>query len=132
VVRHQRRQLVGDRVRAPRPGLDLGFRTRRTWRSRVRDAHVATVVSMVASSSSVREGTARPEPRRSVFGVAWRIVKQTLGACFDYRVTGLAGEAAFFALLSLPPLIFGLAGSIGYVIGGFGDQAASDVKREIV
>lgn len=87
---------------------------------------------MVASSSSVREGTARPEPRRSVFGVAWRIVKQTLGACFDYRVTGLAGEAAFFALLSLPPLIFGLAGSIGYVIGGFGDDAVSDVKREIV
>ena len=33
-----------------------------------------------------------------------------------YRVTGLAAEAAFFAILSLPPLIFGLAGSIGYLV----------------
>lgn len=87
---------------------------------------------MVASSSSVRTDSSRPAPRRSFFGVAWRIIKQTLGACFDYRVTGLAGEAAFFALLSLPPLIFGLAGSIGYFIGGFGADAVAEVKREIV
>ncbi len=33
-----------------------------------------------------------------------------------YRVTGLAAEAAFFAILSLPPMIFGLAGTIGYVV----------------
>jgi membrane protein len=31
-----------------------------------------------------------------------------------YRVTGLAAEAAFFGVLSLPPLIFGLAGAIGF------------------
>ena len=40
----------------------------------------------------------------------------TVGTCFRNRVTGLAAEAAFFALLSLPPLLFGLAGSIGYVV----------------
>lgn len=55
---------------------------------------------------------------------------QTVGACLRYRVTGLAAEAAFFALLSLPPLIFGLAGAIGFVartfdvrtVVGFRDQ----------
>ena len=31
------------------------------------------------------------------------------------RVTGLAAEAAFFAVLSVPPLIFAMAGAIGYV-----------------
>ena len=45
----------------------------------------------------------------------WRVLAQTLAACLRYRVTGLAAEAAFFAILSLPPLIFGLAGSIGFI-----------------
>ena len=48
--------------------------------------------------------------------VAWKLLTATVGACFRYRVTGLAAEAAFFAILSLPPLIFGLAGSISYVV----------------
>ncbi|MEJ7707063.1 MAG: YihY/virulence factor BrkB family protein [Nocardioidaceae bacterium] len=47
---------------------------------------------------------------------AWRLITATVGACFRYRVTGLAAEAAFFAILSIPPLIFGLAGSITYVV----------------
>jgi membrane protein len=45
-------------------------------------------------------------------------------------VTGLAAEAAFFGVLSLPPLIFGLVGAIGFVtstldirtIAGFREQ----------
>jgi membrane protein len=45
-----------------------------------------------------------------------RLVTATVGASFRHRVTGLAAEAAFFAILSLPPLIFGLAGSIGFVV----------------
>lgn len=44
-----------------------------------------------------------------------RLVVSTTRICFRYRVTGLASEAGFFALLSLPPLILGLFGSIGYV-----------------
>ena len=50
---------------------------------------------------------------------AWRLVTSTVGACFRYRVTGLAAEAAFFAILSLPPLIFALAGSIGFFVDQF-------------
>ncbi|MGH3366119.1 MAG: YihY/virulence factor BrkB family protein [Nocardioidaceae bacterium] len=38
---------------------------------------------------------------------------------FRHRVTGLAAEAAFFAILSLPPLIFALAGSIGFFVDRF-------------
>ena len=48
--------------------------------------------------------------------VSWRLLTSTVGTCFRYRVTGLAAEAAFFAILSLPPLIFGLAGSIYFII----------------
>jgi len=49
----------------------------------------------------------------------WHVLAATIGACFRYRVTGLAAEAAFFAILSLPPLIFALAGSIGFFVDRF-------------
>jgi membrane protein len=46
----------------------------------------------------------------------WRVLTSTVGGCFRYRVTGLAAEAAFFAILSVPPLVFGLAGSISFIV----------------
>jgi len=48
-------------------------------------------------------------------GLVRRLVTRTVAGCLKYRVTGLAAEAAFFAILSLPPLVFGLAGAIGFV-----------------
>lgn len=55
-------------------------------------------------------------PRRRSWHRATRtLVGHTFSACLRYRVTGLAAEAAFFAVLSLPPLIFGLAGAVGFV-----------------
>ena len=62
----------------------------------------------------------------------WRLVVSTVSACLRNRVTGLAAEAAFFALLSLPPLIFGLAGSIGYVVQRFTDQRIGEFKSDVV
>lgn len=46
---------------------------------------------------------------------AWLLLKDTVNSCMEYRVTGLAAEAAFFTLLSLPPLLLGLIGLLGYV-----------------
>src|SRR3712207_4633142 len=62
----------------------------------------------------------------------WRLITSTVATCLRHRVTGLAAEAAFFALLSLPPLIFGLAGSIGYVVSTFTDQRIGAFKRDVV
>jgi len=56
----------------------------------------------------------------------------TVGTCFRNRVTGLAAEAAFFALLSLPPLLFGLAGSIGYVFRGFRASQVDEIRQSIL
>ncbi|SFG18362.1 membrane protein [Actinopolymorpha cephalotaxi] len=64
--------------------------------------------------------------------LAWRLVRGTVATCLRYRVTGLAAEGAFFAILSLPPLVFGLAGSVGYVVGGFGPHAINEVKGQLV
>jgi membrane protein len=48
-----------------------------------------------------------------------------------YRVTGLASEAGFFALLSLPPLLFGLFGGAGYVGRWLGPDTVAQVSRAI-
>ena len=56
---------------------------------------------------------------RRTWAVIWRLIVTTVGSCLRYRVTGLAAEAAFFAILSVPPLIFALAGAIGYVSDQF-------------
>jgi membrane protein len=92
-----------------------------------------------------RDSRARPVPgatavtprRPGVRRVTGRLVVSTVKSCFTYRVTGLAAEAAFFAILSLPPLVFALAGAIGYVaqrfdvrtISGFRDQVLALASR---
>jgi membrane protein len=59
----------------------------------------------------------------------WRLTRETVSTCLTYRVTGLAAEAGFFALLSLPPLILGLFGGVGYfghALGRNNVQALTD------
>lgn len=62
----------------------------------------------------------------------WRLTKETTAVCFRYRVTGLAAEAGFFALLSLPPLILGLVGAIGYFDDWLGQSTVRQVQQSIV
>lgn len=62
----------------------------------------------------------------------WRLVVTTVGSCLKYRVTGLAAEGAFFAVLSVPPLIFALAGAIGYVSETFTAAQIEDVRRAVI
>jgi membrane protein len=64
--------------------------------------------------------------------VLWRLIVSTVGSCMRYRVTGLAGEAAFFAVLSVPPLIFMLAGGIGIVSDRFTPAQIADVRTAII
>jgi membrane protein len=82
------------------------------------------------------ETVSRPAAGPSLWQVArstsWRLLVSTVGTCFRNRVTGLAAEAAFFALLSMPPLIFGLAGSIGYVVHGFSDTRVTEIRESIL
>jgi membrane protein len=61
-----------------------------------------------------------------------RLVVSTVSGCFRYRVTGLAAEAAFFAILSLPPLVFGLVGTVGYVAETFDVRTVEQVRAGIV
>ena len=60
-----------------------------------------------------------------------RLTIATIRICLRYRVTGLASEAGFFALLSLPPLVLGLFGGLGYVGDWIGQAAVLQVRAAI-
>jgi membrane protein len=62
----------------------------------------------------------------------WRLIVTTTGSCIRYRVTGLAAEAAFFAILSVPPLVFAMAGAIGYVSEQFSPAEIADVRQAVI
>lgn len=63
---------------------------------------------------------------------AWALVKDTTNTCVEYRVTGLAAEAAFFTLLSIPPLLLCLAGTLGYLDEFLGAGTIDKLKQDIV
>lgn len=60
-----------------------------------------------------------------------RLAASTTRLSLRYRVTGLAAEAGFFALLSLPPLILGLVGTLGYVGDWIGNDVVSDLRERV-
>jgi membrane protein len=62
----------------------------------------------------------------------WRVIVATVASSMRYRVTGLAAEAAFFTVLSVPPLIFALAGAIGYVTQSFSPDQVEHVRTAIL
>ena len=85
----------------------------------------------MAAESSSRPG-ARTLSWEVVRSTVWRLIVSTVGTCMRNRVTGLAAEAAFFAVLSLPPLIFALAGSIGYIFAQFSDTQIVEVRKTVL
>lgn len=62
---------------------------------------------------------------------AARVVVETVGLCLRYRVTGLAAEAAFFALLSLPPLVLALIAGVGFLGSRLGTDVIDTVTSSI-
>ena len=64
--------------------------------------------------------------------LVWRLIVTTVAGCLKYRVTGLAAEAAFFAVLSVPPLVFAMAGAIGFVSDQFTAAQVADVRAAVI
>ncbi|MFD7493956.1 YihY/virulence factor BrkB family protein [Streptomyces sp. NPDC059832] len=64
--------------------------------------------------------------------MAWQLLKDTVNSCMEYRILGLAAEAAFFTLLSLPPLLLGLIGLLGYVDEWTSTTTVASIERNIL
>jgi len=82
----------------------------------------------IAEESAHPASTAVTRTRDTI----WRLIVTTVGSCLRYRVTGLAAEAAFFAVLSVPPLVFALAGAIGFVSDRFTAAQVSEVRAAVI
>lgn len=62
----------------------------------------------------------------------WRLVTRTLAKAWDGNIFSEAAEAAFWQTLSLPPLLLGLLGSLGFVGEWFGQGVVSAVHDKII
>jgi membrane protein len=91
-------------------------------------------------TSETTGAAATPAPRwarvgeraRRIGHTWWRLVVATVSSCLRYRVTGLAAEGAFFAVVSVPPLVFAMAGAVGYVSERFSAAQVDDVRRAVI
>ncbi|GGQ59815.1 YihY/virulence factor BrkB family protein [Kitasatospora griseola] len=79
-----------------------------------------------------RGGRRRAAKRTTWYRTLWALVKDTTNTCVEYRVTGLAAEAAFFTLLSIPPLLLCLAGTLGYLDDILGAGTIVRLEADIV
>jgi membrane protein len=85
---------------------------------------------------------AEPSPRPAPTGRLrrWpapiRVPLQVLGSAiakaWQDRILGLSAEAAFWQILSIPPLLIGLLGSLGYLSSWIGQDAVAEIEQKLV
>ncbi|CCK26597.1 integral membrane protein [Streptomyces davaonensis JCM 4913] len=63
---------------------------------------------------------------------AWLLLKDTVNSCIEYRILGLAAEAAFFTLLSVPPLLLSMIGLLGYVDDWTGTDTITSLEANLI
>ncbi|HEX2131020.1 MAG TPA: YihY/virulence factor BrkB family protein [Actinophytocola sp.] len=61
-----------------------------------------------------------------------RLVRRTMAKAWGGNLFSEAAEAAFWQILSLPPLLLGLLGSLGYVADWFGQDVIQSVHDAII
>lgn len=78
---------------------------------------------------------ARPETAERAGGIGSTtlgVVRRTISQAWTDRILGLAAEAAFWALLSLTPLLLVLVGSLGYLEPIFGRDVVNRLENIIL
>lgn len=61
-----------------------------------------------------------------------RALRRTVAAAWHDRILGLSAEAAFWQLLSVPPLLLAVLGSLGYFGGFLGADTLDSIERNIL
>lgn len=61
-----------------------------------------------------------------------KLIWRTIVKAWDDSIVGWAAQAAFWQALSLPPLLLGVLGSVGYVAGWFGPDTVDVIYDRIL
>ncbi len=77
------------------------------------------------------ERPAVPDTRERGHAVR-RVLRRTVGSAWDDDIFSESASAAFWQTLSLPPLLLGLFGVLGYVGGWFGPDTVAAVQQWII
>ncbi len=77
--------------------------------------------------ASAKRDTDRPARRGPL-----HLVARTASKAWDDSFVAMSAQAAFWMTLSLPPLLLGLLGSLGFVASWFGPDTIEAAQREIV
>jgi membrane protein len=101
--------------------------------------HAAPAVDALPADGPQRgtqqPGTPRPGRLDSwppAVRVPLQVLGQTLAKAWQDRILGLSAEAAFWQILSIPPLLIGLLGSLGYLGSFIGDQSVRQIEDELL
>ncbi|MXP22350.1 YihY/virulence factor BrkB family protein [Gordonia sp. HNM0687] len=73
-----------------------------------------------------------PTVGRPVVRNLHRVVWRTIVKAWDDGIVGMAAQGAFWQALSLPPLLLGLLGSVGYIAGWFGPDTVDVIYERII
>jgi membrane protein len=93
------------------------------------DAPAGATAVPVEYGTRVRGRLARwPAPLR----VPLQVLGRTVAKAWHDRILGLSAEAAFWQILSVPPLLIGLLGTLGYLGTFIGDASVARIEAELV
>ncbi|HME48029.1 YihY/virulence factor BrkB family protein [Mycobacterium sp.] len=62
----------------------------------------------------------------------WRVVVRTLSKAWDDSIFSESAQAAFWQVLSLPPLLLGLLGSLAYIAPLFGPDTLATIEHRLI
>jgi membrane protein len=79
----------------------------------------------------------QPGPGRLAGWPAWarvplQVAGRTVGKAWSDRILGLSAEASFWQVLSVPPLLIGLLGSLGYVGQVIGADKVAQIENTLL
>jgi membrane protein len=91
----------------------------------------ATALTGTASPDSGSAGGRLARWPRAV-RVPLQVAGRTVAKAWQDRILGLSAEAAFWQILSVPPLLIGLLGSLGYLGHVIGSHQVQEVENSLV